>query len=107
MKDLVIQIHLERDHSYNCEHAVEQIRLLGLSPKLSLENDGAEYGNIFLQSEDMLSLWRTLSPMFNADTQFSTWLRNVAITTCQGDEGWDDYLLLQHFDPSEIPDTLE
>ena len=30
-----------------------------------------------------------------------------AIITCQGKRGWDDYLLLHHFDPAEELDTLD
>ena len=28
-------------------------------------------------------------------------LKKIAIIVCEGDFGWDDYLLLHHFDPEE------
>jgi hypothetical protein len=33
-------------------------------------------------------------------------LANIAIVVCQGERGWDDYLLLHHFDSSVPLDQL-
>jgi hypothetical protein len=31
--------------------------------------------------------------------------RASCIVTCEGENGWDDYLLLHHYDPTEKPDV--
>ena len=31
--------------------------------------------------------------------------RASCIVTCEGENGWDDYLLLHHYDPTENPDV--
>ena len=33
-------------------------------------------------------------------------LAAAAIIVCEGEHGWDDYLLLHHFDPAEPLDTM-
>ncbi len=33
-------------------------------------------------------------------------MKNVSIVACEGDHGWDDYLLLWHWDSGEKTDVL-
>ena len=58
---------------------------------------------IGFKAADPAGLWAAIQEQFRADPE----LAGAAIVVCQGEHGWDDYLLLHHFDPSESLDEVE
>jgi len=51
-------------------------------------------------------LWDKLSKNVYKDSVFGPYLSKTSIVVCEGNNGWDDYLLLHHFDKSEDIDNL-
>ena len=65
------------------------------------EDDGL-YININFDTNDIVSLWDAISELVTSDPLWES----ATIACCEGDNGWDDYLLLYHFDETEQLDTL-
>jgi hypothetical protein len=64
--------------------------------------DGVEYVNVDFGAESPASLWAAV----RAELQAVPGLAGAAIVCCEGQRGWDDYLLLHHFDPTVPLDLL-
>jgi hypothetical protein len=58
------------------------------------------YCNISIYAITPIKLWKFLSEAMFENSQEFEWLRKRWIVVVQGESGWDDYLLLAHFDPS-------
>ena len=65
-------------------------------------DDNRPYINVNIHSTDVMSLWSAVSSRISCDSA----LASCAIVCCEGDDGWDDYLLLHHYDQGETLDTL-
>jgi hypothetical protein len=65
-----------------------------------------------LSGDDLGNLWwNIIEPKLwnitNDGIKSSSELRKVSIITCQGFHGWDDYLLLHHYLPTEALNGLK
>jgi hypothetical protein len=67
--------------------------------------DNGRYLNIDYVTDDLPRLWSLLKKVLQDPTTGPLLARSL-IVVCQGEAGWDDYLLLHHFDPSEPLDRL-
>jgi hypothetical protein len=63
--------------------------------------DGISYVTMNFAIEDVSLLWNLVKTQLDVRN-----LRSAAIVTCEGSNGWDDYLLLHSFDPDEEIDEL-
>jgi hypothetical protein len=70
---------------------------------ISEGEDCGRYVTVALQAADAIGLWAAIRERLHADAALS----RAAMVVCQGERGWDDYLLLHHFDPSQVLDKLE
>ena len=61
-------------------------------------NDGGRYVNVTFEAATVAAGWAAVASVL-ADHKFGQAVRASCIVTCQGEHGWDDYLLLHHFDP--------
>jgi hypothetical protein len=64
------------------------------------------YINYFFESRSPRRVWRALRARAFADRRLGAKLRRASIVTCQGSRGWDDYLLLHHFDKNVVLDRM-
>jgi len=80
----------------------EGVRGLGVSEG---DDDGA-YLNIVFATVDTATSWPRLREALLASTEFGAALMASSICMCTGEGGWDDYLLLYHFDPTVPLDDL-
>jgi hypothetical protein len=67
--------------------------------------DGVEYINFEYATENPAELWSEISTKVYGESAFSSQLGQASIVVCEGKQGWDDYLLLHHFNPSEKLDS--
>ncbi len=67
-------------------------------------NDDGHYFNITFDVASASDVLQFLHPIFHSPT-LGRLARSSCIVTCQGKHGWDDYLLLHHFDRALIRDT--
>jgi hypothetical protein len=69
---------------------------------VSRGEEGGGYVNVGLKAADSVALWAAVRKQLQAEAG----LARAAIVVCQGERGWDDYLLLHHFDPSQVLDMM-
>ncbi len=72
----------------------------------TVENKAEDYINIFLSSLNLSKLWATLKEYIFSSGQLNSQVASALIVICEGDDGWNDYLLLYHFDKSEQTDDI-
>jgi hypothetical protein len=105
-----IQVHPDRAPTLNvtrlseeCEAIAKQtksIRGIGITEG---EDDG-KYLNIVFVTENPIESWRKLKEALLESTEFGSSLKASCLCMCTGKTGWDDYLLLYHFDPEALLD---
>jgi hypothetical protein len=78
-------------------------------PKVTFESgeDDGRYVNLFVESDNAVAIWNSIETILLSDRMIGPEVRTASIVTITGPNGWDDYLLLHHFDPTEPLDTIE
>ena len=62
-------------------------------------NDRGAYFNFTFGTPNANELWQVIQSRLYSGT-FSNHMRHASMAMCSSEEGWDDYLLLYHFDPT-------
>jgi hypothetical protein len=65
------------------------------------------YVNLMFASDDLRALWKALRECLYQGEEFGEPMRASSMAMCEGEHGWDDYLLLHHFDPAVPRDTFK
>jgi hypothetical protein len=68
--------------------------------------DDGPYINYDFLTSDLPRLWEVLQSQVYTDEELGPQLALASIATCQGSRGWDNYLLLHHYDRSVKLDGL-
>jgi hypothetical protein len=102
MTVLSVQLQPARSPALNVATTVARLRGLAEAVSVSEGEEGGGYVNVSLRAADVVGLWGSVRELLQADAA----LARAAIVVCQGERGWDDYLLLHHFDPSQVLDEL-
>lgn len=106
MRCLSIQLETVRDDRCDPEELLVLVRAAGRYPEVDdVEGDG-RFVNLNFFTEDAPLLWMQLQACIDAAPHVRAWLDNVATIVCEGEEGEKEYLLLAHYDDSEILDSL-
>jgi hypothetical protein len=74
------------------------------SAQISDGNEDERHFNITFDVASASDVLPRLHPILHSPT-LGHLARSSCIVTCQGKHGWDDYLLLHHFDRTLIHDT--
>jgi hypothetical protein len=102
MKRLHVQIQPARLPDLNVSEAVAQLKSLDGRARVTEGEDNGPYINVDFKTPDLPGLWKFLREVVHAVPG----LARAVIIVCEGEQGWDDYLLLHHFDPDEMVDSL-
>ena len=68
--------------------------------------DDHPYVNVTFETDHPNALSTLLHQQLYQADAFGQLMQSASIATCEGRHGWDDYLLLQHFDPTAVCDSL-
>jgi hypothetical protein len=70
-------------------------------------HDKVLYLNFTFGTRHAAALWRLLRTRLYEDEELGAHMCAASMAVCSSTEGWDDYLLLYHFDPAVTldPDT--
>ena len=107
MKCLHIQLQPELCAG-NAEHHVKELTALATASapdavvNVDRGDDGGPFINVNIDTDDIAALWAFMSSTLTSNPS----LASATIVCCEGDNGWDDYLLLHHFDGNETLDAL-
>lgn len=102
MKCLSIQLHPQRDDSFQPDDLIQRLRSLGRYPEIDIDPGGKPYIDLNLFTEDLNKLIQEINREVLNDDPLGAWVKNVAVIVCEGDQGWDNYLLLSHFDKEKM-----
>ena len=111
MKKLSIQLQPDRVSTLDVGSAAETLEAIGkLSTVVNdyLFEEGEENGrylNFTYTTTDLHHLWSEIVSRVYSGSMGEE-MHKSTIATCEGDRGWDDYLLLHHYDSSEKTDRL-
>lgn len=79
---------------------------LVLAHRFKSGNDNGEYINFDFDTLRPAELWDQIcSTVFDA-AGFASTFSQASIAICTGQNGWDDYLLIHHWDPGEELDPV-
>lgn len=112
MKAISIQIQPRRAPGLNIDEIRTLMERIATSSPLVERHhfdeghDKGHYFNFTFGTQDLKGLWEILREQVYADRVFGRLVALSSIATCEGSHGWDDYLLLHHFDPEQRRDTL-
>lgn len=88
--------------------AAAQVGSTGLFTRYGVEED-SDHGvwiNLYFDAPSPAEAWPVIRSTFYEDARIGALLQKSSIVVCQRQRGWDDYLLLHHFDPEESRDQL-
>ena len=110
MPALKVQVHPERAPRLDLDGVLEIFSNAAEMADAELTvSDGEEdgpYVDFDFLTADLPRLWEVLQSQVFADDVLGPQLALAAIATCQGSKGWDNFLLLHHYDRSLELDTL-
>jgi L-threonylcarbamoyladenylate synthase len=112
VKKISIQIKSDRFSDFE----LELIQAIGEEIALNKElishfeiqkgDDNEKYMNLLFETDALKKLWRQIQTKFFQDLTIGLILGKSSIVVCEGKNGWDDYLLLYHFNKLEKLDNL-
>jgi hypothetical protein len=62
--------------------------------------DQGRYLNLVFGSYSPLTVWPAIRAALYESPRFGAELKSASMALCTGEDGWNDYRLLYHFDPS-------
>jgi hypothetical protein len=110
VRTLRIQIHPDRLVRISTKEAVERVVAVGSScmavTRHRVVSELSEPGavNVDFLTHSITSLWAILSNAL-ADEHSLQSLSAASMILCEGANGWNDYLLLHHYDPKILTVT--
>lgn len=102
MKYINIQLQPKKSSLVSKEDILFLLVKLGLSPEVSEGNDNGPYINILFRVNSIYQVWGQLE----SELLSCPGVRESSIITCEGSQGWGNYLLLHHFDSAEEIDNV-
>lgn len=69
-------------------------------------DDDGPYLNLMFETNRLQALWAVLQRHLYQDSAVGELIRRASIAACEGDQGWENYLLLHHFDRTLQLDDL-
>jgi hypothetical protein len=70
-------------------------------------DDNGQYVNLAFKTSDRAGLWAVVEAELFGHPVLGELLGKSSMALCTGDDGWDDYLLLFHFNPEFEIDEID
>ncbi len=102
MKLLSVQIQPDRVKNCNASDFIQKLRELAVGLIEDVAIADGQYININFTTDNTSQLWQRLQPEFKQNLL----LARCSIVCCEGQNGWDNYLLLHHFDSTLVLDVV-
>jgi len=108
VSSLCVQVQPNRAPSVDLSVVREMVAQINSSSLVRKHDEqvGDDYVNFIFGTEALHDLWELLWTKLFQHERVGAALRRSSIVTCQGPQGWDDYLLLHHFDPAVSLDKV-
>jgi len=102
MRRLHIQIQPARSPNLDVQAAVARLKELATESRVIEGFDKVAYLNVDLRSPDFPKLLALVQEELTNNVE----LKEATIVVCEGERGWEDYLLLHHYDPAQPLEVL-
>ena len=102
MKYISIQVQPDMDPTADKDVLISVLVSAGYEPEIDEGEDNGRYINFNVKSANVIDTWHKLKTVLTELPFFSS----ASIVVCEGNNGWDDYLLLHHYDKSEKLDDI-
>ena len=109
-----IQVHPDRSPQLDLSSLLSECERLATDKALVSQFSWAEgfdehtYVNITFETDRPRQLWELLHEQVYQGSTLGSFMQIASIAVCEGQHGWDDYLLLHHYDAGlkrdEVPD---
>ena len=105
LKKLMIQVQPARAPLLDMEAVEAACRAIVATPFVAEHyfnegHDGGHYFNFQFKTDRLPALWREIQLRLYGDSGVGPGMTKASMAMCEGEHGWDDYLLLYHFDPA-------
>jgi hypothetical protein len=101
MKRLHVQIQPARSPGLDTDAAIARLHSLA-NAVVSRGEDAGSYINVDFRPADVRELWFAVRGQLHEDPELAA----SSIVCCEGERGWDDFLLLHHYDSAEPLDDI-
>lgn len=108
-----MQVHLDNVPSLDVDRLKERCDAVAqttpgvLGFRAEEGEDQGRYLNLVFGTYEPLAAWPVVREALYESHDFGGDLRNASMALCTGDQGWDDYKLLYHFDRSVPLDVAD
>lgn len=106
MKCISVQLQPDRNPSHEVSELIDLVRSIGLYPEIDKSESSEKYINLNFFTEDFKGFWHDIESKVLAHKFLGSWVKDVSIIVCEGDQGWDNYLVLSHYDDHVNLDEL-
>ena len=97
-----IQVSFNSDTHERIHFIVDCLQSFEANPLVKEFNDNGRYADIKFLAENAGDFWAKIQNRLLSNLD----VKENMIICCQGKEGWDDFLLLHHFDEAEKLDEI-
>jgi hypothetical protein len=97
---------LDMDRVRSLCRLVTSRRALARNHSIVDGTDKGQHLNFIFETGQPAEFWALLQSVFYEDTLIGPAMARASLALCEGDQGWDDCLVLHHFDPEVETDTL-
>lgn len=94
MKCLSIQLNLKNASKFNPESLIDHLRSIGRYPEIDRDPENSSELNLNFFTEDASALWQQLKDEVLNDRELGAAIKQIATIVCEGDQGWDNQILL-------------
>ncbi len=102
MKCISIQLQPDIDPTLNKEAVLAVLTDAGLMAEIVEGEDEGRFINLNVNTDDVKLTWQQIKkPLLQIP-----YIQTACIIVCEGNHGWNDFLLLHHYDPAEVLDEL-
>ena len=106
MRKICVQLQPHRAPELSLKEIRSVLESIGATPRLvqgHRVDEGEENGpylNFIFETPDLDELWGLIEDQIFREPLWGRLARKASIVTCEGEQGWDDRLILHHFDPA-------
>jgi hypothetical protein len=108
MKMLTVQIQPEVLSDFKADQVIsllESLRAFRYQISTERSEEGGGHINVNFRASDLIGLWESIRSILRLEAGVGL-SRAPVIIVCEGDDGWNDYRLLYHFDENIRVDSL-
>lgn len=113
MRELYLQVLPERAPGIDIEDVTRRLQAVCADPpaltplNVTSGEDNGPYYNYLFATEYAREHWDAIRDQMFGQDAFGRLMRRSTVVCCSMEDGWDDYLLLGHFDRTLLLDKLE